>query len=163
MSYFATALVRGRNGWSGYEMDLDGVIDVDDLADRVRELDDGSGPALLFVEEDDEYVAIVRVDGDAEARVFLSDARAGVNYPTAALIADAVAGATTTDPTDEDAAPALEPEPVGDPALLADLGVPGPDLLGLCAQEGTLPADVITELCERTGCLDELETLRPGV
>ena len=35
-------------------------------------------------------------------------------------------------------------------------------LLTLCASEGTLPADVLTAVCERAGLLDQLEELREG-
>jgi len=51
-------------------------------------------------------------------------------------------------------------EPVGDADLLADLGTPRRDLIALVTHERTLPSDVISEVCERAGCLDELETLR---
>jgi len=51
-------------------------------------------------------------------------------------------------------------QPVGDADLLADLGTPRRDLIALVTHERTLPSDVISEVCERAGCLDELETLR---
>jgi putative tRNA adenosine deaminase-associated protein len=156
MSYFAAALARSGAGWAAYELDLDGVIDVDELAELVREVAGGASPAVLFVEEDDEYVGIVRVDADpAEPRVFLSDGRAAVDYPIAGLLAQA-------DVAPADSAPDFDIQPSGDFALLADLGVPADALLALVTAEGELPADVITEVCERIGCLDELETLRPG-
>ena len=60
---------------------------------------------------------------------------------------------------DEDAPPAAA-EPLGDAGLLSDLGTSRRDLLALVGSERTLPADVISEVCERAGCLDELETLR---
>ncbi len=58
---------------------------------------------------------------------------------------------------DEDEGTRPIAEPVGDAALLADLGTPADDLLALCAEEGLLPADVLTALCERAGCDDVLE------
>ena len=33
-------------------------------------------------------------------------------------------------------------------------------LIALCAEEGQLPADIISSLCESAGCLDALEELR---
>jgi hypothetical protein len=33
-------------------------------------------------------------------------------------------------------------------------------LLALCAEEGQLPSDVISTLCEAAGCLDVLDKLR---
>ena len=44
--------------------------------------------------------------------------------------------------------------------MLADLGTPADDLLDLCAEEGLLPADVLTVLGERAGFLDVLDGLR---
>ena len=162
MSYFAAALARTRAGWTARELDLDGAADVDELADRVRDVDSDADTALLFVEEDDEYVAILRVDARAdEPRVFVSDAHAADSYPVAEIFAEAVEEVDPDLPADEeDDPPGHDSEPLGDADLLADLGTPGRDLLALVTHEGTLPADVITEVCERAGCLDQLEMLR---
>jgi putative tRNA adenosine deaminase-associated protein len=162
VSYFAAALARTPDGWTAEELDLDGVSDVDEVADRVRDVDGEAETSLLFVEEDDEYVAILRVDAGADdLRVFVSDALAAETYPVAGIFAGAVEedlSAASDDEDDDVAAP--ESEPVGDADLLADLGTPRRDLIALVTHERTLPADVISEVCERAGCLDELETLR---
>jgi putative tRNA adenosine deaminase-associated protein len=163
VSYFAAVLARTTAGWTGLELDLDGAEDVDAVADLVRDVTDDARMALLFVEEDDEYVAIVRVDKDAdEPRVFISDGRAADSYPIVEILAVAVEAARDDDAgeEDEDAPPGHDSEPLGDAALLADLGTSARDLLALCAHEGTLPSDLISEVCERAGCLDELEALR---
>ena len=164
MSYFAAALARTTDGWTARELDLDGAADVDELADRVRDLDGDAETALLFVEEDDEYVAILRVDAEArEPRVFVSDAHAADSYPVAGLFTEAVEEVDEpAGPTDEDDPPGHDSEPLGDADLLADLGTSRTALIALVTHEGTLPADVISEVCERAGCLDELETLRGG-
>jgi putative tRNA adenosine deaminase-associated protein len=162
VSYFAAVLARTAAGWTGQELDLDGAEDVDAVADLIRDVD--ARTALLFVEEDDEYVAIVRVDRDSdEPRVFISDGRAADSYPIVELLAAAVEAARDEGVgagEDEDSPPGHDSEPLGDAALLADLGTSSRDLLALCAHEGTLPSDVISEVCERAGCLDELEALR---
>ena len=162
MSYFAAALARTRAGWTAEELDLDGLPDVDAVADRVRDVDGDAETALLFVEEDDEYVAILRVDAD-DLRVFVSDSQAAETYPVAGIFAGAVEEepappADADDDEEEDDPP--DSEPVGDADLLADLGTPRRDLIALVTHERTLPSDVISEVCERAGCLDELETLR---
>ena len=162
MSYFAAALARTPDGWTAEELDLDGLADVDEVADRVRDVDGEAETALLFVEEDDEYVAILRVDAD-DLRVFVSDAQAAQSYPVAGIFAGAVEDepappSDLDDDEEEDDPP--DSEPVGDADLLADLGTPRRDLIALVTHERTLPSDVISEVCERAGCLDELETLR---
>jgi len=164
VSYFAAALARTGQAWTGVEVDLDEVEDIEALTDLLRDLTgDGPGPALLVLEEDDEYVAIVRVDGGAmglgEPRVFLSDRRAVQNSDVAAMLwEDVDDDEDDVDEDDEGTRPVAEP--VGDLELLADLGTPGPGLVELCAEEGLLPADVLTVVCEKAGCADVLEELR---
>lgn len=163
MSYFAAALARTEAGWTGEELDLDGVDDLEALTDVLRDLTgDGEGPGLLLLEEDDEYVAIVRADGGsaslAEPRVFLSDQRAVLQSDVAAMLWEG--GAAEGGDDDEGTRPVAEP--VGDAGLVADLGTSAADLLALCAEEGLLPADVLTEVCERAGCAHVLEGLREG-
>jgi putative tRNA adenosine deaminase-associated protein len=165
VSYFAVVLARSAAGWTGQELDLDGAEDVDEVADLIRDVTGDAGTALLFVEEDDEYMAIVRVDrGAEEPRVFISDGRAADSYKLVEMLAVAVEAARDEDEAageeDEDAPPGHDSEPLGDAAVLADLGTPARDLLALCAHEGTLPSDLISEVCERAGCQDELEALR---
>jgi len=172
--YFAAALARTPSGWSATELDLDEVEDFADLSDILRDLDDEADRTLLFLEEDDVYVAIVRVDGADDARVFVSDVRASEESRIAAMLLEE---AGTPEPVpfvvdedilddaeaaDDDAVESTDVVPAGDSDLLADLGTPSASLLALCAHEGMLPADVITEVSKRAGCVDELEELRGG-
>ncbi|HET7407589.1 MAG TPA: tRNA adenosine deaminase-associated protein [Mycobacteriales bacterium] len=167
MAYFAAALARSDGAWVGSEFDLDDVEDLDQVVDMLRELagDDSEGPALLFVEEDDEWFGVVRVDGDNDPRVFVSDSRvveqsrvAGILYEEAAAQPVVEAEESEDDDDEESMRPAAEP--AGDAELVADLGTSSARLLELCAEEGQLPADIITAICERAGCLDELDQLR---
>jgi putative tRNA adenosine deaminase-associated protein len=166
VSYFAVALARTETGWTGEELDLDDVEDIEALTDLLRDMsDEGPGPALMLLEEDDEYVAIMRVDGGSgsleEPRVFLSDRRAVQGSDVAAMLwEEAELDEEIEDDDDEGTRPVAEP--VGDSELLSDLGTPSSVLLALVAEEGRLPADVITALCERAGCDAQLEELREG-
>ena len=164
MPYFAAALARTAGGWTGEELDLSEVEDLEQLVDLLRDLTgDGPGPALMLLDEDDEHLAVVRVDGGVggldEPRVFLSDRRAVLASEVAAMLWEDVE-APVDEEEDEDEGTRPIAEPVGDTGLLADLGTPAGALLGLCAEEGLLPADVLTALCERAGCDDVLESLR---
>jgi putative tRNA adenosine deaminase-associated protein len=175
VSYFAAAVVRGQDSWAAFELDLAGVADVEEVADQLREVDQEADLSLLFVESDDVYLVILRLDKGEDLRVFGSDAafaeesRLGalllgdvqeqaleIDALTAAAAGAAAAAGTSTD------RPAAEPDadPVGDADLLVDLGVPAAKLLALCAQEGMLPADVTSEVCQAIGCGDEMEELR---
>jgi putative tRNA adenosine deaminase-associated protein len=152
VSYFAAVLARTGDGWTAQEVSLESVQTIDDVAELVRDIADDSLASVLFVEEDDEYVGIVRVsDLDGDPRVFLSHPASVADYDLAGILADGV--------TDEDG-DYDEDDPLGDAAVVADLGTSARDLLALVRHEGTLPSDVITTVCERAGCLDELEALR---
>jgi putative tRNA adenosine deaminase-associated protein len=165
VSYFAAALARTDQGWTGVELDLAEVEDLEQLADLLRDLTgEGDGPALLMLDEDDEHLALVRVDGGAgslaEPRVFLSDRRAVLASEVAAMLWEDADSDDVEDDEDEGTRPIAEP--VGDTTVLADLGTSAADLLALCAEEGLLPADVLTTVCENAGCDDVLERLREG-
>lgn len=173
MSYFAAAAVRGADGWSASEVDLTGVADVEEVADRLRDVDPEAGLSLLFVESDDSYLVILRLDEGEDLRVFGSDSVFATESRLGALllgdieapaleIDEAVERAEPDAGTDEPERPAAEPDvdPVGDADLLADLGISSQRLLQLCAHEGMLPSDVTAEVCQAIGCGDEIEELR---
>lgn len=166
MTYTASALTRtgfADGSWTGAELDLSELEDLDALVDALREQAEGAALSILFLDEDDEYVAVVRFDSaDDEARMFVSDRRSleGAGLAGRLLGEDVVIEqAEVTEGEDEDGG-RPEVEPGGDPALLADLGVDANTLLGLCAEEGMLPSDVAFALCERLGCADVLEQVR---
>jgi putative tRNA adenosine deaminase-associated protein len=157
VSYFAAALVRTGGAWIARDLDLGEVEDLEELTEALRDLD-GDGLALLLLEQDDEWLGVVRVEGDADPRVFLSDRRAIQASEVAALIWEE----EVDEPADLDEDEGTRPvaEPVGDGDLLADLGTPQEVLLELCAHEGLLPADVLSAVGERAGFLEVLDELR---
>jgi putative tRNA adenosine deaminase-associated protein len=159
MSYFAAALARTDDGWTGTELELDGIDDLETLAETLRDLYDESSLVLLLLEEDDEWMGVVRVEPDEDPRVFLSDRRAVQASDVAALLWEDEE-ALLDDEDEEGVRPVAEP--VGDTELLADLGTPGVKLLDLCAEEGLLPADVLSTLGERAGLIEVLDSLREG-
>ncbi len=173
MSYFAAAVVRGSDRWSATEVDLTGAADVEEVADLLREVDPDARVSLLFVESDDAYLVVVRLDEGEDLRIFGSDSvfaeesRLGTlllgEIEEPALEIEEVTAGTAAPEGEaaEEPAPA-EPDvdPVGDADLLADLGVPAHRLLELCGQEGMLPSDVTAEVCQVLGCADEVEELR---
>jgi putative tRNA adenosine deaminase-associated protein len=175
VSHFAAAVTRGSESWAAAELDLSGVADVEEVTDRLRDADPEASVSLLFVESDDAYLVILRLDEGEDLRVFGSDSvfaeesRLGAillgdieeQVPDIADDDDETDEAASAD-DDEDDRPAAGPdiEPVGDPELLADLGLSGGRLLELCAQEGMLPADITSEICQAIGAGDEIEELR---
>jgi putative tRNA adenosine deaminase-associated protein len=176
VSHFAALAARTDNSWHSSEVELEGLADIDEVAEVMRDASVDDGPVLLFVEQDDEWFAIVRVDGAAEPRTFISDARVVPGSELAALVFEVVpedvfedVGAVEDDEVDGDDVeleeteePAVRPdaEPRGASDVLADLGISAAQLLAMCAEEGMLPADVITAVCERLGCAEEIEVYR---
>jgi putative tRNA adenosine deaminase-associated protein len=173
VSYFAAALARVSEGWTAAELDLDGAEDVEAVGDLLRDVQPDAELSLLFVESDDEFLVVLRLDEGEDLRVFGSDvAFADASRIGDVLLAELEESEVPVDLGDEDAAAvpaddeeeeeAAEPvgHPVGDADLLTDLGISARDLLALCSHEGMLPADVMTEICRKIGCADELQDLR---
>lgn len=168
VSIFAAAVGRTKSGWTASELELTGLADIDEVVDALRDAEPDADLALLFVESDDEYLAILRLDDGEDLRVFGSDSafaeesRIGSvllgEVETPALGLDEVNGRDD----EEEERPAAEPDadPIGDAELLGDLGVSAQRLLALCGKEGMLPSDVTAEICQKIGCGDEMEELR---
>ena len=162
MPYFAAALVQSADGWRGHEIDMEDVEDLDSLVELLRDVAEG-GTAVYFLEEDDEYLAIVRVDGDAEPRTFISDDRAIGTSARASLIMEDVAPPDDTEADeDDDEGTRPDAEVAGDADIVASFGITAETLVDLCATEGMLPADIVTAICEKAGCADALDDLREG-
>jgi len=177
VSYFAAAAARDSGAWTASEVSLADAADIEDVADRLRDVSPSADVSLLFVESDDVYLAILRLDQGEDLRVFGSDlafaedSRLGalllgeVGAPSDLAVAELAADLDNdAENGDEDtaqpAASVADADPAGDFEILADLGVPGSRLLELCAQEGMLPADITAEICQAIGCGDEIEELR---
>ena len=179
MSHFAAAAVRDAVGWSAAELDLTGAADVEDVVDRLRDVNPNATVSLLFVEVEDTYLVVLRLDDGEDLRAFGSDAALiddsrigalllgdikepviGDPDPAAATGIDDDAVVDASDDADDEPVPTPDVDPIGDPDLLADLGVSAARLLALCGRDGMLPADVTAELCQLVGCGDEMEELR---
>src|SRR3982751_6099304 len=135
VSTFAAAVARGKNGWTASELELTGVADIDEVVDRLRDAEPDADLLLLFVEADDQYLVILRLDEGEDLRVFGSDSafadesRIGAlllgEIEAPALEIDDLAVPPAEDDEDELDEPATDPDadPVGDAELLTDLGI----------------------------------------
>lgn len=147
MSYFAAVFARTEAGWIGTDADLSEIMSLDDAADLMREaaLEATGDLVLMLVEEDDTWFAVIRLDGDDEPRVFLSDPEAGHTSKIAGLFAEPLGELTDN-------------EPAGEVALLDDLGTDADRLIEL--SERALPGDALTIVAEQAGFVDEFDRLR---
>lgn len=182
MSYFAAAVTRGPKGWAVAELDLgrpSELTDVEDVAELLRDSDIEAEVSLLFVEVDDEYLAVLRLDEGEDLRVFGSDTAFVDESSLGAMLLgeeevpdrldlpdddfEDDEADTSGDEEDDGAVAGPEPddaEPIGDVDLLADLGISARELRALCSKEGMLPSDMTAEICSVLGCADEVEELR---
>ncbi|PRX99518.1 tRNA adenosine deaminase-associated protein [Allonocardiopsis opalescens] len=159
MPYFAAVFSRGDQGWTGSDIELDDVEQIDDIADLMRDSAGQSDDVIvLLLEENDEWCAIVRLDGHTDPQVFLSDTRAAQSSELAGLLSEAVGAEWTEE--DEGTAHPPATEPAGATDIFADYGLSPTELTRLAVKEGMLPADVLTAVAERVGFAEELEQLR---
>lgn len=169
MAYFAALLARSDAGWDASDVDLDDVADIDGLADLMRASAYDDEPVLLFLEQEDMWFAIVRVDGEDDPRVFVSDAGPAARSAYGDVLLaqltedlDELSGVPGTVDYDDDDVGRRElvSGPIGDPELLIDLGVPASVLVEMSAGDGMLPTDALAEIAERAGFADAMESMR---
>jgi putative tRNA adenosine deaminase-associated protein len=180
--YFAALLARTEDGWEASDTELlDNVETLSDLADLAREASPDDDTVLVLIEQEDAWFGVVRVDGEEDPRIYVSDASAAARSSYGEILLtdellgrdpgdDDVAdldsldldgtedGEDEEDDADADAedggsAEAVPHGPVGDPGILDDLGVSEKELK-------SLSEDALTEIAEALGASEVLETVR---
>jgi putative tRNA adenosine deaminase-associated protein len=73
VSYFTAVIATDAWGWRARDVSVDDAETLEDLADRLRAAAVADAPVLAILEREDDWFALVRVDGDDEPRVFVSD------------------------------------------------------------------------------------------
>ncbi|MEV7281744.1 hypothetical protein [Streptomyces sp. NPDC093111] len=174
--YFAALLARTEDGWEASDTELDSVETLSDIADLAREAAaDDSETVIVFIEQEDAWFGVVRVDGEDDPRVFVSNAAAAARSSYGEILTSEVLGDdprdadTDVDALDLDGTEDGEPvdasageddeetgvpaAPVGDRYILADLGVSERELLAL-------DSDALGEIAEALGASSVLEAVR---
>ncbi|MEV5437209.1 hypothetical protein AB0K80_14505 [Streptomyces sp. NPDC052682] len=177
--YFAALLARTEDGWEASDTELDDVETLSDLADLAREASPDEDTVLVLIEQEDAWFGVVRVDGEDDPRIYVSDAAAAARSSYGEiLLTDELLGREpgddgpdldaldldgTEDGEDEDAADDdgdaaagasdVPHGPVGDAQILEDLGVSEKELR-------SLSQDALTEIAEALGASETLETVR---
>ncbi|MEU4049305.1 hypothetical protein AB0F09_08865 [Streptomyces olivaceus] len=179
--YFAALLARTEDGWEASDTELDDVETLSDLADLAREASPDEDTVLVLIEQEDAWFGVVRVDGEEDPRIYVSDAAAAARSSYGEiLLTDELLGrdpgddgddldALDLDGTedgesdDEDGADggtasagsgdAVPHGPVGDPEVLDDLGVSEKELR-------SMSGDAVGEIAEALGASEVLETVR---
>ncbi|MFH8444758.1 hypothetical protein ACH4D3_26490 [Streptomyces sp. NPDC018026] len=181
--YFAALLARTEDGWEASDTELDDVETLSDLADLARESSPDEDTVLVLIEQEDAWFGVVRVDGEEDPRIYVSDAAAAARSSYGeilltdellgrepgddgddldALDLDGTEDGESDDEEDEDgggsdaaagSAEAVPHGPVGDAEVLDDLGVSEKELR-------SMSGDAVGEIAEALGALDVLETVR---
>jgi putative tRNA adenosine deaminase-associated protein len=179
--YFAALLARTEDGWEASDTELDDVETLSDLTDLAREASE-EDTVLVLIEQEDAWFGVVRVDGEEDPRIYVSDAAAAARSSYGEiLLTDELLGREpgdddadldsldldgTEDGEPDDAHDSEDDEeesvsgeivshsPVGDREILADLGVSEKELLAL--DEG----DALSTIAEALGAAEVLETVR---
>ncbi|MEU8752079.1 tRNA adenosine deaminase-associated protein [Streptomyces chartreusis] len=176
--YFAALLARTEDGWEASDTELDDVETLSDLADLAREASPEDDTVLVLIEQEDAWFGVVRIDGEEDPRIYVSDAAAAARSSYGEiLLTDELLG---REPGDDDAdldsldldgteepdgdsedddedgsgADAVPHSPVGDSEILDDLGVGEKELKSLDAE------DALSAIAEALGASEVLETVR---
>ncbi|CAL9523669.1 MULTISPECIES: tRNA adenosine deaminase-associated protein [Streptomyces] len=176
--YFAALLARTEDGWEASDTELDDVETLSDLADLAREASPDEDTVLVLIEQEDSWFGVVRVDGEDDPRIYVSDAAAARRSAYGELLLtdellgrepgaddgpdlDALDLDGTEDGESEDddeevvgAADAVTHSPVGDSGILDDLGISEKELRSLDAN------DALNTIAEALGASEVLETVR---
>ena len=89
MPVFAAVFSRSADGWTGTEVDVADLDEIDDVADLMRDVaaavEADETAVVLVAEADDEWFGIARIDDTGDPRAFLSDLRVVYGHPAARL------------------------------------------------------------------------------
>ncbi|MFI0542978.1 hypothetical protein ACH3VS_29355 [Streptomyces sp. WSLK1-3] len=179
--YFAALLARTEDGWEASDTELlDNVETLSDLADLAREAAAEDDTVLVLIEQEDAWFGVVRIDGEEDPRIYVSDAAAAARSSYGEiLLTDELLGREpgddgpdldaldldgTEDGEDDDDDDDVSAEaggskgavphgPLGDAQVLDDLGVSEKELKALTQ-------DALTEIAESLGASEVLETVR---
>jgi putative tRNA adenosine deaminase-associated protein len=174
VAYFTAVIARTSSDWRARDIEVDDVASLEDLTDQLRAVAVGDQPVLAVIEHEDEWFALVRVDGEEDPRLFVSDlgaasrSRYGSLLAAAADVDDADAAGDDdgdADEADDDDGDDDEQEPkvalwAGETDLLEDLGVSGRTLRKLVEENGDDPGAVLAEVGETVGFVELLDALR---
>lgn len=180
--YFAALLARTEDGWEASDTELDDVETLSDLTDLARDASVDEDTVLVLIEQEDAWFGVVRVDGEEDPRIYVSDATAAARSSYGEILltdellgrepGDDVAdldaldldgtedGETESDDADDDedggatAGGAVPSGPIGDREVLADLGMDEKELLTLDS------TDALNEIADVLGAAEILETVR---
>ncbi|MFJ7207735.1 hypothetical protein ACIQWR_29895 [Streptomyces sp. NPDC098789] len=184
--YFAALLARTEDGWEASDTDLDNVESLTDLIDLARSTAVDDDTVVALIEQEDAWFGVVRVDGEEDPRIFVSNAAAASRSSYGSMLTEELLGSdeeedeldeldldgtedgetevvavfeqgsSTEDDVDDDEDTGVEPVPAG------PLGDPRLlDDLGVGHKELLdLDGDALSQIAESLGATEVLEAVR---
>ncbi|MFC9601939.1 hypothetical protein ACFTTN_00515 [Streptomyces niveus] len=183
--YFAALLARTEDGWEASDTELDDVETLSDLTDLAREASVDENTVLVFIEQEDAWFGVLRVEGEEDPRIYVSDAAMAARSSYGEILTDELLGGDDddlddaldtldldgtedgeteeqedTDDTDDSTGTAVAAGPGTVPAGPAgDRGILAD--LGLSEAELlALETDAMSEIADALGASEVLETAR---
>ncbi|MET9376319.1 hypothetical protein ACFYV5_16105 [Streptomyces sp. NPDC003035] len=175
--YLAALLARTEDGWEASDTEIDDVETLSDLIELAREASVDDDTVIVFIEQEDAWFGLLRVEGEDDPRIYVSDGAAAARSSYGEILTKELLGDDQDDDTadldaldldgtedgepldreDEEptgpAADAVPAAPVGDRLILADLGLAEKELLAL-------ESDALAEIADALGAAEVLETVR---
>ncbi|MFI0816816.1 hypothetical protein ACH4TX_09920 [Streptomyces sp. NPDC021098] len=170
--YFAALLARTAEGWEASDTELDDVETLTDLIDLARGAAKDDDTVLAFIEHEDAWFGVVRVDGEDDPHIYVSDAAAAARTSYGSMLTDELLGRDPEDDLDslvdldgtEDGEPDQDDDadpdapvpvgPLGDGDILTDLGMEEKELKAL-------DGDALESIADMLGCsMEGLEAVR---
>ena len=139
---FALAAFQDRGQWQVQDIASPAFASVESLSHALRRLPGDGAVAMVGVDED--FFVIVRVEGST-TRVLLSDVTAADEWELARSALDFL-GMPPFDGSDEN-----DVAPAGELDLLADLGMPAPDMAVLIDDDDLYPDEMLSDVARVLG------------
>lgn len=89
VAYFTAVIAKAGDVWRARDVEVDEYDNLDDLADALRSVAVDEEPVVAVIEHEDEWFALIRVDGDDEPRLFVSDLLASARSRYGHMLASA--------------------------------------------------------------------------
>jgi putative tRNA adenosine deaminase-associated protein len=178
VAYFTAVVAHAGASWRVRDVEIEKHETLDELAEALRGAAVDEGPVLAVLEHEDEWFALVRIDGEEEPRLFVSDLAAASRSIFGELVAPA-ADVEPEDDLDDDVAVVDDDDEeadedgdevaaddveiavwAGESDLLEDLGVTGRTLRAWVEGTPDDPGTVLAQVGETAGFADLLAALR---
>ncbi|WP_424212652.1 hypothetical protein ACN20G_11525 [Streptomyces sp. BI20] len=100
--YFAALLARTEDGWVASDMELDSVETLTDLTELAREGAVEDDTVVVLVEQEDAWFGVIRIDGEEDPRLYVSNAALAARSSYGALLTEELLGTDSNEDEDLD-------------------------------------------------------------